>query len=520
MHIRPITATDFYKIGHYQMYSPGTTKIYSNFTPRDDKHALSAMGEDFDHKVVFFGLQGICQWLLIDLWNKEFFDQPKNKVINHYANRIKTSLGVDTVDTSHIESLHDLGYLPIVIKALPEGSRVNVKIPLFTITNTLPQFFWLTNYLETQISSEIWKSVTSATTAYEFRKLFIKYAEKTGAPEDFVPFQGHDFSMRGMSNIYDAAISGAAHLTSFYGTDTIPGIDYLEDYYGGSNSFIGGSVVATEHSVMCGNIISSVVKDVIHHHEAETNLVRKLITELFPTGIVSIVSDSFDYWHAITDGAIANRDIIMNRDGKVVFRPDSGDPVKIIVGDQEANPGSPEYKGSVECLWDIFGGIVSDKGYKVLDSHVGLIYGDSINLKRARQILEGLEAKGFASSNIVFGIGSYTYNHVTRDTYGCAIKATYTEINGVPYNIYKDPKTDNGVKKSAKGLLRVEKEGNNFVLYDQQTPQQEMQGELKEVFRDGKMMRFQSIDEIRKNLWFSNDPQIEVEIHNQLIDMV
>lgn len=486
MDINPLHATDFYKTGHIHQYPPGTTEVYSNFTCRSDRWA--EMLPDFDHKVVFFGLQGICQWLLQDVWRRGFFAQPKVMVLDDYAQRIMSSLGLKELDLSHVAALHDLGYLPVVIKALPEGSRVDMRVPLFTIRNTLPEFFWVTNYLETQLSAELWKVITSATTAHEYRRLFLDYAERTGAPREFVDFQGHDFSMRGMSGIHDATQAGAGHLLSFLGTDTISSIDYLERYYR-AEGFIGGSVPATEHSVMCmGGELD----------EQATFL--RLITEVYPDGIVSIVSDTWDFWSVMTNMVAELKPQIMARNGKVVFRPDSGDPVKILVGDPEAPEGSPEHMGAVSCLWQTFGGTISSTGHMLLDPHVGLIYGDSITLDRAQRILAGLEAKGFASTNVVFGIGSFTYQRVTRDTFGTAIKATYGVVNGEPRELFKAPKTDNGVKKSACGLLRVEKEGDTFVLYDRQTIGQEQRGELATVFENGKMVRMESLTEIRSRL--------------------
>ena len=184
----------------------------------------------------------------------------------------------------------------------------------------------------------------------------------------------------------------------------------------------------------------------------------------------------------------------------MVIRPDSGDPVKIIVGDPQATKDSPEYKGAIECLWEIFGGTTTDKGYKLLDSHIGLIYGDSITLERAESILKGLEAKGFCSGNVVFGVGSYTYQYVTRDNFGFAMKATSGVVNGERRDIFKDPKTDSGTKKSAKGLLRVEQEGNSLILLDRQTEEQECQGLLDTVFTNGKLVKDCSLSEIRKTV--------------------
>lgn len=486
MRINPLHAVDFYKTGHHAQYPKGTTLVYSNFTCRSDTWA--DVLPDFDHRVVMFGLQGAIQWLLVDLWNKEFFDRDRETVLEEYSSRLKKALGQD-VDVSHIGALHDLGYLPLRIKALPEGSRVNIRVPLFTIVNTHPKFFWLTNYVETQLSAVLWKSVTTATTAYEYRRLLDHYASVTGAPAEFVPWQGHDFSMRGQPGIHDAAQSGAAHLLSFLGTDTVSAIDYLEDYYFAADTLVGGSVPATEHSVMC-----------MGGQNDEIGTFRRLVTETYPAGVVSIVSDTWDFWKVVTEYAGALKPEIMAREGKVVFRPDSGDPVKIICGDPDAPEGSPARKGAVECLWDIFGGTTSPQGYRTLDGHVGLIYGDSITLARAQAILEGLEAKGFSSGNMVFGIGSFTYQHVTRDTFGTAIKATFGIVDGEMRELFKDPVTDNGVKKSARGLLRVEATPQGFVLLDRQTLTDETQGELLTVFLDGTPREPQTLDGIRQRL--------------------
>lgn len=495
MKIDPLTAIDFYKADHRSQYPVGTNKVYSNFTPRSNR--LAKVAEDHDDKVVFFGLQGWIKWFLQDTWNREFFHKPKQSVVDRYRRRMDTSLGPGSIDVSHIEALHDLGYLPIRIKALPEGSRVNMRVPVLTIENTHPDFFWLTNYLESIMSAELWKPCTTATTAYEYRRMLVKFAKETGSPVEFVDFQGHDFSFRGLSGLHDANSSSAGHLLSFVGTDTVPAIDYLENYYhaDADNEIVGTSVPATEHSVMC-----------MGTKDAEIETFRRLITELYPKGIVSIVSDTWDFWQVMSEFTVKLKDEILNRQpnalglAKVVFRPDSGDPVKIICGDPDAPIDSPEYKGACQCLWDVFGGTINEKGYKVLNERVGLIYGDSITLDRCLAILRGLQGKGFASCNIVFGIGSYTYQYCTRDNFGFAMKATYGEVNGEGRPIFKDPKTDNGVKKSAKGLLRVEQEGDDFVLYDEQTLEESEGGLLTTVFEDGKLVRDEKLSDIRRRL--------------------
>lgn len=490
--INPLNAIDFYKADHRRQYPVGTEYVYANFTPRSSR--LAKMLPDFDDKIVFFGLQGFIKHFLIETWNEGFFNQAKAKVVAAYKRRMDNALGEGAVPVEHIEALHDLGYLPLKIKALPEGSRVNIKVPVLTIINTDPNFFWLTNYIETVLSAELWKSCTTASIAYEYKRLLTQYAEKTGAPLDFVAVQGHDFSSRGMSGIYDAAQSGVGHLTSFIGTDSVASIDYAEEYYN-ATGVVGVSVPATEHSVMC-----------MGSEESEIETFRRLICELYPAGVVSIVSDTWDFWRVITEFSVELKAEILKRQpnalglAKVVFRPDSGDPVKIICGDPDAERDSPAYKGAVQCLWEIFGGTETAQGYKVLNERVGLIYGDSITLERAQNILNGLEAKGFASNNLVFGIGSYTYNYLTRDSFGFAVKATWGQVNGVGRELFKDPVTDSGVKKSAKGLLRVEQTEHGFELFDQQSFEQEKMGALQTVFENGQLLRECSLDQIRERL--------------------
>lgn len=494
MPINPLTAIDFYKADHRSQYPKGTKYVYSNFTPRSSR--LFQGSSLYDEKIVFFGLQGFIKSFLIELWNKEFFEKSKDEVIGKYKKRMDTSLGEGAIKMDHIEDLHDLGYLPIKIKALPEGSCVNIGVPLFTIINTQPKFFWLTNYLETVLSCEIWKSCTTATIAREYRKIMEKYATETMSPDAIIQFQCHDFSMRGMSCLEDARKNGAGHLLSFTGTDSVTSIDYLEENYNSDSSkeLIGCSVPATEHSVMC-----------MGGENSEIDTFKRLITETYPSGIISIVSDTWDFWKVITEYIPQLKSEILSRTpnalglSKVVIRPDSGDPFKIICGDEDAEVGSPAYLGAVECLWNTFGGTKTENGFMELDQHIGLIYGDSITMERADKILKRLAEKGFASSNIVFGVGSYTYQYNTRDVFGIAMKATWGVVNDEPREIFKDPKTDSGTKKSAKGLLKVTQDSNgNFHLKDSCTLREESESLLKTVFFDGKLTKEVTLSEVRK----------------------
>jgi nicotinamide phosphoribosyltransferase len=351
-----------------------------------------------------------------------------------------------------------------------------------------------------------------------YRKEFERHAEKTGSPKDFIGWQGHDFSFRGMSGIEDACMSGGGHLLSFNGTDTVPAIKWLEQYYP-SDELIGGSVPATEHSVMSMGT-EYITMDDGTKIPNEFKSFKRLITELYPTGIISIVSDTFDFWKAMTEYLPRLKDKILARDGRVVIRPDSGDPADIICGlngsgtfeeskryyasgdDEWCNRDitETEYKGAYELLYDTFGGTVNEQGYKVLNPKVGLIYGDSINYDRQRDILARLEAKGFTASNLVLGIGSFTYEYVTRDTYGFAMKATHGVVNGEHKDIYKDPKTDDGLKKSAKGLLMVYRDDKGDIkLKDQCTQAEEQSGLLETVLHDGTYIT-ESLTTIRKRL--------------------
>lgn len=609
--MNPLLLTDFYKIHHTKMYPDGMTKLYSNFTPRKSRM------KGVEH-VVVFGLQHFILEYLIKMFNEDFFltkrreyediafgirkrsnyDETKNIESRQNAlNKLKSGIISEyqrhcPVDTKHIEALWDLGYLPIEIKALDEGTLCPIGVPMLTITNTHPDFAWLVNYLETLLSAMLWQPITSATIAFEYKKLLTKYLKETDEKNlEFVYWQGHDFSMRGMSSIESAILSGMGHLTSFTGTDTIPAIYQLESSYS-AKGLIGASVPATEHSVMC-----------MGTKESEIETFSRLL-KLYPEGILSVVSDTWDLWKVCTEYLPQLKDEVLARDGKLVIRPDSGDPVDIICGEankyidistyfpkgdvlpeyfedylleevREDTPhgecGVEEYsslykindkyykatihniswnrydkqyyfidmyedaeitieeqllkptdKGVIELLWDIFGGTINDQGYKVLDPHIGAIYGDSINLERAEAICERLKAKGFASSNIVFGIGSFTYQYNTRDTFGFAMKATYGEITHhigydgdpatdavpiykvEPREIFKAPITDSGEKKSKKGLLKVivpgGDGGSDIIVEDQQTWEQEQTGLLTTVFKDGKLVKTTTLDEIRERL--------------------
>jgi nicotinamide phosphoribosyltransferase len=479
--------TDGYKIGHRRMLAPGTSHLYGTWIPRSVKYAPKGVT-----KILSFGQQLTVRWLH-DEFKENFFDLPLEEA-KQFGKDMSMYLGMD-FDASHFDELHKLGYLPIRIKSLPEGIETNPNVPHMTFVNTVSGFAWLTLYLETIISSLAWKPSTSATIALRYRRNLVEWVAKTDPDNAWlIPYLAHDFSARGLSP-WDMLSSGLGHATSFRGSDTlvvIPGARYFYDEP--LNEVCINSVNASEHSVSTTNIFTM----------GESKMISYFMDQ-FPTGILSIVSDTFDLWTLITKYLPENKEQIMSRDGKLVIRPDSGDPVDIICGEISnpnikptlANGYHPKHIGVIELLWNIFGGTINEQGYKVLDPHIGAIYGDSITLDRQIQIYERLADKGFASTNIVLGVGSFTYQMNTRDTLGFAAKGAWFMTNGIGYDIYKDPITDDGTKKSLKGLIMVDV---NLEVHTQCTPEQEKQGILQTIYEDGKFYNQTTLLEIRKRV--------------------
>jgi len=492
MNMNPMLMIDGYKLDHRRQYPVGTQRVYSNWTPR----SCRIEGED---KAVFFGLQYFLKRYMNELMNAYFFNVDRYIIKKQYQDRINGYLGPNSIGVDHILALWDLGYVPLEFRALPEGTLCPLRVPCVTIENTIDEFFWLPNYFETIMSNILWKPLTSASTAWRYRKLLNDFAKLTLGDENFVQWQGHDFSFRGMSGLEDAMLSGAGHLLSFTGTDTIPALQLIEEYYPGDNGLVGGSVAATEHSVMSAG-----------GQESELETFNRLL-DLYPEGIVSVVSDTWDLWNVITNILPKIKDRIISRNGKLVIRPDSGDPVKILCGDPEAE--GPAKKGVVQLLWEIFeDGLIasnSEKGFRRLDPHIGVIYGDAITYDRCKQICQGLMAKGFCSTNCVYGIGSFTYEYVTRDVYGLAMKATWAKVDGQGRDLFKQPITDDGTKFSAKGRLAVVRnpiDGELDVIC-QVEPELEAESLLSPVWRDGKFINTQSFKNIRETLWNAENKQ-------------
>jgi nicotinamide phosphoribosyltransferase len=502
--VDPLFATDAYKLGHAEFFElassagvkgfpnddgtmgtgGGVTRMYANWTNRKSR----IDGVDC---AVHFGLQAFCQSFLTDSWNN-FFSSPIEDVVARFEKKRKAILGPHEVNSDRVRALHALGYLPLRFCAVPEGTLVPIGVPSFTIENTHDDFFWLPNYIESPLSAAIWQASTTATKAWHMRQLLNRQAMHTGSPMEAVDFQMHDFSMRGMAGLESASASGAAHLLSSKGSDTMIAMDWVDYFYPGSpeDEIILMSVPATEHSVMC-NAIAKI---------GEQEMMRRLM-DLVPTGYLSVVADSRSLWEVLDVFLPALKPQIMARDGKLVIRPDSGDPVKIICGNPDAEPGTTEHKGLIQSLWETFGGTLNAKNFKVLDSHIGAIYGDGMYYDRVQEIGDKLAAKGFASVNIVYGVGSWSYSMVSRDSLGSAVKATASVVDGGQVEIFKDPITDDGTKKSAKGRLAVgQMMSGKIYLIEHATPEQEARSLLQPVWENGEFIKFQSFHDVRETL--------------------
>ena len=481
----PMLLIDFYKAVHAEMLPENMTKSVSYFTPR-----LSRV--ERWQEVVMFGLQGFIKTYLMDYFQEAFFDVTFEESMGEYKRIMDSTLGENVYGIEKIEKLHRLGYLPIEIIALPEGARVPMRVPMFGITNTHPDFAWLPQALESMISAESWHPMIAATVGYTYRQLVEKYYDQTC--EESLPRAKAlvAFDFRGEESISSAVKAGAGWCLSFLNTATVPTIPYLEYNYNCdcTKEPVAFGYPSTEHSVMCSNF--AVDGD-------EVTFLRRLLTEIYPDTSFSVVLDSYDYWNIIDNVLPTIKEEILAHNGCMLVRGDSGDCVEVVTK-------------TVFHLWEEFGGTVNSKGYKVLDSHIKAIYGDSITLQRCEGIYQILEENGFASSNITLGVGSFSMQCMeengklkpfTRDTFCTCIKATYCEIGGKTYPIFKDPK-EGGFKKSHKGCCVVRKtDKGSYTVSDGYTWEEACKCEdnaFRTVFRDGTLIREQSLQEIRNRL--------------------
>lgn len=497
----PLLLIDFYKATHHEQYPRGLTKMVSYYTPR-----LSRL-KDVD-KITMFGLQAFIEEYLIKGFNEYFFNKPEEEVVQEYKRVLNATLGKGTYESQKVRDLHRLGYLPLEISAVPEGMRTKIGVPQIEITNTHPNFVWLVNTIETMLSCYMWHTQVSAEVGYRYRQIVDEYCKIT-CDDNVDPRRLlGDFSMRGQQSVESATKSSAAWCLSFLNTATVPAILWLEDNYNCdcTKDQVAYGAISTEHSVMCSNF--AVDGDEITH-------IKRLLTEIYPHHSFSMVSDSYDYWNLVDNILPQLKDEILAHDGYISIRGDSGDPVEVVTE-------------TVFRLWDIFGGTINSKGYKVLNPHVKAIYGDSITPQRCEEIYEILRDNGFAINNVVLGVGSFSmmcletiheeynanfdnyvfkkeYNPYTRDTFGIAVKATYAEDEyEKPIMIYKQPNALSW-KKSQKGCCIVAKDGMSYTDGHTWLDMCEVgyRGEnlLSTVFYDGILLRRYTLDQVRSNMY-------------------
>lgn len=483
---------DFYKTVHSEQYPKGLTKLVSYFTPRMTRL-------DNEDKLIMFGLQSFIKQYLIEYFNENFFNRPKEEVIDEYNRILSYTLGKGAYQIDKVETLYELGYLPLEIKAINEGTPVPVKVPMIEISNTHPDFAWVVNAIETIMSCSLWHPMISANVGYKYRKIVDKYFDIS--VDNHIPRNRAlgDFSMRGQESLESATRSSAGFCLSFLNTATVPAIPFLEEYYNCdcTKEDVAYGSISTEHSVMCSNF--SVDGD-------EITMIKRLLTEVYPNHSFSMVSDSYDYWNLVDNLLPQCKEEILKHNGTLSIRGDSGDPIEIVTE-------------TVFHLWDIFGGNKNSKGFKVLNPKVKAIYGDSITPQRAEQIYEVLIKNGFACNNVALGVGSFSmqcleqdglFKPFTRDTFGIAIKVTYGEVGGKPLMIFKNPKTDTGnFKKSQQGMCHVYYGDDGEITYNDGYYSGMVTTDnfkisdlnlLDVVFKDGKMVKEQTLKEIRNRL--------------------
>jgi nicotinamide phosphoribosyltransferase len=455
-----ILNVDSYKVSMKWQYPAGTTGVYSYIESRGGRY----------DRTVFFGLQAFI---------KEYLLEPITQADIDVADEILTAHGepFNRAGWQYILDKH-MGYLPVVIRAVPEGSVVPVRNVLATIENTDPECFWLTTWLETALLRAVWYGTTVATQSYTIKQVIIDYLEKTGDPTT-IDFKLHDFGARGVSSLESAGIGGAAHLVNFMGTDTITGILFAREYYGAG--IAGFSIPAAEHST-----ITSWGRD------GEVDAYRNMLNQFAkPGSILAVVSDSYDIYNAAEKlWGEELRQQVIDSGATVVIRPDSGDPVGV-------------NRLLVEILGQKFGYTTNSKGFKVLNN-VRLIQGDGINELTVRSILGAFMAMGWSADNIAFGMGGALLQIVDRDTQKFAMKASSACINGRWVDVVKDPITDAG-KKSKAGRITLWQSGREYFSSVEKPRTWTDYGVgdatevLEEVYRNGRLVKEITFDEVRAN---------------------
>jgi len=460
-----VMLTDSYKVTHHLQYPPGTEKIYSYFECRGGAYP----------EVCFFGLQYFMKkYLTGPVVTMEKIDEAERHFKSHFSHPVwgYNEKLFNRTAWEYIVNTHG-GHLPVEIKAVPEGTVLPYKNVLFTLENTDPKCFWLTNYLESLLV-QVWYPTTVCTQSREQKKIITKYLRETGSPEVVEKglhlFKLHDFGFRGVSSVESAATGGAGHLVNFLGTDTMAALVMLSEYYG--EDCAGFSIPASEHSTMTS-----------WGREHELDAMRNMLQQ-YPTGIVACVSDSYDIFNACENyWGTELKSLIMNRDGFLVVRPDSGDLPGIVLQVLEKLAGK-------------FPTTETSTGHKLLPPTIRVIQGDGIDINSLEVILDAMKKAGWAADNLAFGSGGALLQKLHRDTQKCAFKCSYALVNGVGVDVVKDPITDPG-KKSKKGRLALELKDGTWTTVTEGKGDPKLD-QLVTVFRDGKLLVDDTFSMIRK----------------------
>lgn len=465
-----VLLSDAYKYSHHKLYYPGTTKMYSY---------LESRGGEFD-ETVFFGLQYFLkEYLAGVVITKEKIDAAEQLLTQVFGRN-------DVFDRSrfdYIVNKYD-GKLPIRIKAVPEGTVVPVSNVLMTIESTDEQCFWLPNFLETLLL-QVWYPITVGTLSREIRKVVKEYFTETADDKAFggIDFILNDFGLRGVSSMESAGLGGAAHLLNFLGSDNIVGSLLVQDYYN-TGKVYGLSIPATEHSICT-----------LLGEDGELEVFKHVLTT-FPTGTVACVSDSYDIFRACAEYWGEDlKEMVLSRQGTLVIRPDSGDPVFTLLR-------------VFDILFGKFGYTVNSKGYKVLPPQVRVIQGDGVNIASIRAIYNALTTNGISAENLVLGMGGALLQKVDRDTQKFAFKCSYAEVNGEAVDVQKDPTELNGkgqlvksFKKSKAGQLKLVLENGAYrTVRKEELP--ELPDQLITVFENGVLVEDQVYEAIRERAAF------------------
>lgn len=455
----PILNTDSYKASHYLQYPPGTSAMFSYIESRGGRY----------DRTLFFGLQMML---------KEYLSRPITDAMIDEAKAFFAAHGEPFNESGwrYIVRQHD-GYLPLRIRAVPEGSVVPTHNALVTVECDDPQVFWLASYVETQLL-RVWYPVTVATQSWHLRQVVRRYLAQTSDDPAQLPFKVHDFGARGVSSAESSAIGGAAHLVSFMGSDTVLGVAAANAFY--RSSMAAFSVPAAEHST-----ITPWGRD--GERDAYRNMLRQFGK---PGAIVSVVSDSYDLFAALQLWGGELRQAVIDSGATLVVRPDSGDPVEIVME-------------TLRRLDGAFGATVNGKGYRVLN-HVRVIQGDGIDAAMIEAILSAMAEANYAADNVVFGMGGALLQQLNRDTQRFAMKCSAVRVDGVWRDVAKAPATDAG-KRSRPGrmtLLRNRVSGEYKTVrlplaWDEQMVEGEWKDAMQTVFENGRLCVDVSLDDVR-----------------------